>query len=320
MLSASTGGAHELIMDWIANGETAATIFHNLLVNYDRRVTPDEAKRQLASFYTAKNSSLARAESQIMILAGRASTALPAGPSRTAYYNLEACHALIRALPPYSSQIVSNLYNQLSARLGRAVTFAELSRGLFVYATAIDKDIKANGAEGFTKGKSFHGKAPPQKPRYKTYNVSSSSAQSGSSNWPGERKFNGTDRSYTPRPQNRFGNQGTNFRSPMGQSTKGREGYKTNDKFKSQNKLTMRPKGNISNKDSNIVSCSLCGMRNHKSNTCRNMRDDAGKILDVIPTYGLCEKCPSHVKPKLHHPSVICPFRKGGPLEGKSSN
>lgn len=29
MLSASTGGAHELIMDWIANGENAATIFHN---------------------------------------------------------------------------------------------------------------------------------------------------------------------------------------------------------------------------------------------------------------------------------------------------
>lgn len=316
LLSASTGGAHELIMDWISNGENVSTVFHNLIVNYDRRVSPDDAKRQLAQFLTTKNSSLARAESQIMILAGRASTALPAGSSRTAYYNLEACHALIRALPPYSSQIVTNLFNQLSARFGRAVTFAELSRGLFVYATVIDKDIKSNGNEGMSKNKSFNGKNQSQKPRYKTFNVSSMSTENGS-NWPSEYNKNSTDRSYTPRPQNRFGSQGSN-RTPFGQNNK-RQGNFSSNKFGS----ASRPKRNRDSsvaRNNNALSCSLCGMKNHKATHCKNMKDDTGKQVDIIPTYGVCDRCPGHIKPKLHHPAVLCPYRKGGPFAGKSGN
>ena len=65
-------------MDWISS----------------KRVPPDKAIWQLAQFLTARNSSLARAESQIMILAGMTSIVLPAGQSGTAYFYLEAYHAL----------------------------------------------------------------------------------------------------------------------------------------------------------------------------------------------------------------------------------
>jgi hypothetical protein len=155
MLASSTGLAHELLLEWKMNGESVPTIYHNLLINFDKRLSPDEAKMQLSSYKIPKSSSLAKAESQIMLLAGRTASALPEGPSRTAYYNLEACNAMIRSLPPSSSANVNNLYNQLSARLGRAATFAELSRGMNLLRTTIDKDIRQNGGDMSFKNKKW---------------------------------------------------------------------------------------------------------------------------------------------------------------------
>ena len=101
-------GAHEFIMNWISNRENVSTVYHKLLVNMTKRVPPDKAIWQLAQFLTARNSSLARAESQIMILAGMTSIALPAGQSGTAYFNFEAYHALnTRVYFSFISQIVT---------------------------------------------------------------------------------------------------------------------------------------------------------------------------------------------------------------------
>ena len=60
MQAASTGLAHELIMDWRQNGERPATIYHSLLLNFDKRANPDEARTQLHTFKINKNSSLTR--------------------------------------------------------------------------------------------------------------------------------------------------------------------------------------------------------------------------------------------------------------------
>jgi hypothetical protein len=114
MLARSTGLAHELLLEWKANGENIHTIYHNLLINFDKRLSPDEAKMQLSAYKIPKTSMLAKAESQIMLLAGRTASSLPEGPSRTVYYNLEACNAMIQPLPPASSSSVNNLYNQIS--------------------------------------------------------------------------------------------------------------------------------------------------------------------------------------------------------------
>jgi hypothetical protein len=146
MLSCTTGLAHELLLEWRTNGESVPTIYHNLLINFDKRISPEEAKQQLLSLKISKDLTLAKAEAKIMLLASRAASQMPEGPSRTAYYNLEACNTIIRALPPISSSNVNNLYNQTSARLGRAATFAELSKAMNLYRVSIDNDIKTNGA------------------------------------------------------------------------------------------------------------------------------------------------------------------------------
>jgi hypothetical protein len=47
------------------------------------------------------------------------------------------------------------------------------------------------------------------------------------------------------------------------------------------------------------------------------LRDDSGKILEMHPTHGVCSKCPSFIRPRLHHPEIVCPYRVGGPLYKK---
>ena len=316
LLDSSTGHAHELIMDWIANEESAANIYYSLLLNFDKRITPDEAKRQLSLFCASKQGSLAKTVSTIMTLAMRASSALPAGDSQKSYYNLEACHALIRALPSYSSQVVSNLYNQLSARFGRATTFTELSRGIFVYATAIDKDIKANGSDSLQKGRSFNGKAPPQNPRYKTFSVSSST-NNGNTSSQGQGNFTSTYRSFTPRPFNRFNDTGApNKGAGKNQHNRGRSGF--GDKS-SKNSNSQFKRDHSKENRNPAHDCSLCGMSGHVSEKCCNMRDNSGKKLEIIATYGVCARCPKSVVPRLHHPEQVCPYRRGGPFDNRSN-
>ncbi len=63
-------------------------------------------------------------------------------------------------------------------------------------------------------------------------------------------------------------------------------------------------------------SSSLCGQFSHKFDTCPNMVTDSGKRIPVIPSQDTCARCPPSVNPRLHHNAAICPFRKGGVLEG----
>ena len=105
-----------------------AAIFHNLLLNYDKRLNAEDARNQLIGYKVPKNGNLASAETHKVKLIDRAATALLTGPSKSSYYNLEGCNALIRALPPFSSQTKRNLYNTYTAKLGRACTLLELSQ------------------------------------------------------------------------------------------------------------------------------------------------------------------------------------------------
>jgi hypothetical protein len=45
-----------------------AAIFHNLLLNFDKRMSQDAAKEKLANFKVNKDTNLATAESQIIRL------------------------------------------------------------------------------------------------------------------------------------------------------------------------------------------------------------------------------------------------------------
>jgi hypothetical protein len=191
ILAGSNGPAHDLILEWKANG-----IYHNLLVNYDRCLTPEDARARLMTYKVGKIGSLAEAESKIIRWIERAAVTFPIGESRSAYYYLEGCNALIHALPPYSSQIANNLYSSLTAKLLRACTLLELSQGLNLHRSNIDKDIKEHGSQ-MIKSKLMHqtkiGFRTPVK-----YSVNSVEASPPSHNTKPVFKKR-TENSYTPR-------------------------------------------------------------------------------------------------------------------------
>jgi len=252
MLAASTGLAHELILQWKTNGEDIPTIYHNLLINFDKRLTAEDAKSQLNNYRIQKSSTLAKAESQIMLLAGRTASALPEGPSRTAYYNLEAANTIIRALPSNSSTVVNNLYNQISARLGRAATFAELSRAMNLYRVSIDKDIKQNGSDLTFRDKKNGVKVSGLK-KFTAYQISASGQDDEHMQRRDSRHHTSMQVSFTPRPKQHISYKRDNNKSwsenRHNRYTPG--GNKYNNKYANNNNAPSY-KGN---------GCSLCGNR-----------------------------------------------------------
>jgi hypothetical protein len=320
MLASSTGLAHELLLEWKTNGEPIANIYHNLLVNFDKRLSPDDAKMQLCAYKIPKTSTLAKAESQIMLLAGRTASSLPEGPSRTAYYNLEACNAMIRSLPPTSSASVNNLYNQISARLGRAATFAELSRGMNLYRVSIDKDIRANGGDlAFRNRKnasSNQRSGVQNRNKFVAYSVSANTnrkaqSQRGQTYEKPAYNINNNNVSYTPRPKPILRTYASKMRGQFRNWTN--NGSSTQKRRFNRNAFQKNRNQNLKN------NCSLCGYKNHTATTCRNMIDNQKNVVTIIPTYGVCGKCPQKVNPRLHHPEALCPYRPEGPF-GKRSN
>ena len=321
MLACSTGHAHELILEWRANGEDIPSIYHSLLVNFDKRLAPEDAKNQLSSYKIPKNATLAKAESHIMVLAGRTASALPEGPSRTAYYNMEAKNAIISALPPTSSGLVSNLYHQLSAKLVRAATFAELSRAMNVYRVTIDKDIKLNGGDNTFRNKNISNTRPKttgisSRKKFVTYQMSAINASrqriDGQKYAPKIHQNNPT--SYTPRP--------ANISRPF--YNKSSSNYSASNSRNNMRKATPAHgkdgkflKNRLGSSHGTNSGCSLCGLQGHRSKDCKYMQNDSGKKVDIIPTYGTCSHCPTRVHPRLHHPESLCPYRLGGPLHGK---
>jgi hypothetical protein len=144
MLASTTGNAHMLLYGWIENKEDPTNIFHNLLVHYDKRLQPEEARARLYAYKAPKTADLAKVEATIQRLASRATSNMPPGIARTTSYNLEVISGLIKALPTASSLIVQNQNNEKSARLGEPLTAVQLSRVLNMYRHTIDKDIRLN--------------------------------------------------------------------------------------------------------------------------------------------------------------------------------
>ena len=178
MLASTTGVPYTYLMGAIKNGESPTNIYHNLLIRYDKRLQPEEARIKLYAYTIPRNASLATAESYIYELAEQAVSSLPAGVARTVALDYEAIQALFRALPPQSATLARNTYSQFSTKVGEGISFADLSRLLNTYRYTIDSDIKqhGSGAKPFTQRKYFN---RPKKPSngmrtYSTYQVQTS--------------------------------------------------------------------------------------------------------------------------------------------------
>ena len=343
MISASTGEAHELLSYSRDQNETIDDMYHQLLMRFDDRMTVDEAKLKLQSFKASKNMNLAKIESQIMILAGRACAQFPVGESRQAYYNMEACQALIRSLPPASNITASTVYNTLTARMGKAPTYTYFTRALNTHRTVIDQDVHRSGAEPVRFGKfnQKRGKATPRtfaikRPNFNTYSVtlgepgaaavSQSPFKPSTTNFknttstpfkPVNRTFkNNYSSNFTPQARGRGGIRGrANSRGTfrLNRSTGSFPNNYNNNNSRTYNRSTNNLRRGSQNFRQNVSNnkCSLCGYSNHRATDCRNIRDDSGNIKQIIPTMGTCTDCPKHVFPRLHHPPTYCPFRSG---------
>ena len=347
MILASTGEAHEIITYCRDQGESLSDIYHNLVMRFDDRITVEEAKSRLQSFKATKNMNLAKVESQIMIWANRASAQYPIGESRQAFYNLEACQALIRALPTSSQITASTAYNSLTARLQMAPSYSYFTRALNSHRAIMDKDIRSNGTEPGRFGKNLSKKPSPQsrgsyknfkRPSYSAYAVSmnTTGAEAGSQTPFKGKTFANSSKpvfnsavyrndgnSYKPK-FNSYNRGSANF-VPLNTRGKGNFGNRSNFPPR-QYKGNFSSRGNSSGRPTNFnnssrngkrtnfqqksnLNCSLCGYKNHKATDCRNIRDDSGTIKQIIPTMGVCGKCPQSIQVRLHHPEVYCPFR-----------
>ena len=183
-----------------------------------------------------------------------------------------------------------------------------------MYRDTIDEDIHEKGiinSVTVRRGRVISGKRALIKPGFSSYNISVAtprkrmsfdrSSLDRSISLPDQRQVFANAMSYTPKP------------NPLKRFTPWNKGGRSQSKNKRM--VPKRgPDGKILKSKSNTSTCSLCGMRNHVSQNCRNMVNDAGQKIDIIPTYGTCSKCPQNVQPGCHHPDSLCPYRKGGPL------
>ena len=325
LLNSTTGKAHSLLVDWFNNGEAIEDCYFNLIVNFDKRTTVEDARAKLANYKAYKTSNLAKVEADIMSLASRASTSLPAGESRQSLYNLDATMALIRALPPTSSATASNTFAAINSELQRAATFTELSKAVNVYRHVIDADIRANGMH-----------APKDK-------LQASTTQAGGKKMWGNKRgakatsfgisgapIDGKQAKQGSTPQVNKQNQGQNYsltawtqggqqdgHQGQGFGKNGQQRGHPRGGFQGQNRGRGRGsyRGNRNGGFSQATYCSLCGNTDHTAGQgCPYMQNNQGQVVKYQPIQGVCGACPAGIMPRLNHAEKICPYSKGGPL------
>jgi len=357
MLASTTGKPHIYLMRRIQEKDDLSNIYHNLLLHYDKRMEPEEARIKLYAYKAPKSATLADVEIRIQELASLATSTLPAGPPRNVAYDYEQVQALIRCLPPQSSMLVRNQYDQFSVERGRPAKAGELSRLLNTYRYTIDQDLKAHG-ENLRSFSDQNRRFNPARPagkftrKFTSYNVTQNSnppfkppinnAQPGNLSYKNRPRYNGGSynggqSSNPPRP---FisGPQSGNMFTPGQRAPP----YGTPQRFGTPGAhRSLGARNNFGNKrgqgrkpfDSNRTRlgrpggnrpggqrdyCSLCGHKDHRAvDGCKNMVTDGGRIVHIMPAKDTCTACPAHVQPRLSHPSHLCPYRVGGPFHGK---
>ena len=333
MLASTTGKPHALLVAWMAHEEDVPTIFHNLMIHFDRSISPEVAKQQLHEYKAPKGSTLAKVETHIMLLADRAAIMLPAGASRDSYYNMERIQTLIKCLPPHSSSLVQSKFNDLSAKLNHAATAAQLSCALNGLRHVIDKDIQEHGADRrlkvATKIKPYQNIRPR---RVNTFSVSqpiNNTSQLMNNAHRYNSRTNSLHSSLRPvSHRSRITTYHTGQARGKSSSHRGRSiahrnpnfqqlGHRDNTgRFLARRSGPQRPNTFRQTQGSY---CSLCGRKDHTSaQGCPFIVTDQGKNIKIMPTLGTCSACPARITTRLNHPSSLCPFRKGGPLEGSN--
>ena len=285
VLKCVSGKVYNLISEYISHDTDVHDLYTSLLSLYDSRMSATDARKILATFKTPSNSSLMKTQSYIIEVASRVASALPKGPSRTSMFNLESNQALVRALPPESSTVVTNVMNTLTAKLQRQPTFVEVTKALTKFADTINADIERNGVYP----KKNNGQLKMGNKHFKLFSVNASENSNQNKSW--RNKNENTS----------YGNKSRNFKVNTF----------SNRKFKDSPKNERHFNLNTGEKGRKKLFCSLCAGNNHTAvQGCLRMRDDNHRVINVIPSYKHCEKCFEEKNVKLFHPPSACILRE----------
>ena len=296
LLTCTTGQAHSMLIDWIRQESSVATLFQNLLLFYDKRITPEEARMQMQTYRAGRQSKLSKVEGDILTLASRAGSSLPPGPAQAENFNHEAIWALIRSLPIKSANITQNTYNIMSAKLGRACTFQELTSALNLYRQQIERDIKDNGdKEGAVRQAHDHPTMYNVTLPVETGSMMQGYSQSNEHEYHDDEHESVHEHEYNEYHNNDEYNE---YEHDENEDTDGNE--------------SIQDEGDNEDEGEN---CILCGNDDHTHEQgCVNMVSDNGRIIWVEPSWRTCNHCPYYVMPRLFHHPRICPFRRDGPF------
>ena len=148
LLQATTGEVHSLIRSLIQEEDSIGGIYHKLLTMYDFTIKPEKAKTELLNYKIPRSSNLHKGQCRIIELSSAAARIFPEGNMRKQFSNIEACTALIRALPHASSTLVNNAYSKMltvTAENGTTPLFTDLISFINPYHESINDDIRRNG-------------------------------------------------------------------------------------------------------------------------------------------------------------------------------
>ena len=300
-----TGKVYTLVAECISFEHDIGDLYHSLLTLYDTRMTSAIARKLLMNYKAQRNQTLSKVQSQIMQYASRIASQIPAGPSRTAMFNIEANNGLIRCLPPSSANVVTNVINTLAAKLQQTPSFVQTIKCLTKYNDTINLDIAKNGVIS-NKGYNVH--SDYTKPHYKVMAIDRRPRNEVGRRQNRNYGANSNQRSanFTPIGR-RHSINAMRFQNKYGDSPSTERVYNMNDRG---NRPTNRYQNNRNNKQERPFKglyCSLCGSKSHSADQiCFKMRDSQNRIVETVPSFYPCTICEKKINRKLYHPESMC--------------
>ena len=306
-----TGKVYTMVSDSISYDLDIGDLYNSLLTLYDTRMTSANARKLLNNYKAQRNQTLAKVQSQIMMYASRIASQVPAGPSRTAMFNLEANNGLIRSLPPHSADTVTNVVNTLAAKLQQSPSFVQTIKCLTKYNDTIDLDIAKNGVSSNKLS------TDRNRSNVRVYALDRRS-QTGRASFSGRQRPQSYVRNSNYEPIRKRGliRERVNVNAlqykgnPYGDSPRQERVYNMNNNRRTPyNRQSGRTGGgrNDQNQPFKGRYCVLCGSRSHSaSDLCFRMRDSANRPIEVIPSFFPCDTCYKLNGKKLYHPPEFC--------------
>jgi hypothetical protein len=305
MLRCTTGQVYEEVAGMVDGHISLEEIYNTLLVKYDKRKKPEQAKQELDNFVVPQDATLATVQSKIMSLGQRACL-LYASEARTMAYNFDCTKALIKALPKGSHNDALKLLQDLNHEYERSPTYSEYVSAISRYAPNIDYNYKEEKNKRVIRNIDKYLEKSTRNPFRKT-EVSRRQASvqqiDRRSPAPEKRRYL-NEISGLPSinyDYNRYSNKNRQSNNRFQQKSN-RDSYNNN---------SYRNKHGSSNKESLGIRgkqhCSLCGSNTHSaSNGCFKMRNDFGRLVFCPPSSGSCDRCEREEGKILYHPSNLC--------------